>query len=209
MKNAFWSLALGIGLLSPTITTGAAQAVSLKLLPAVQTVNVGDSLNIDVEISELGDLQSPSLSAFDLNLFFDHTILRFNSFSFGDPSKGDLVGLTENTRTTDLQTSLGLVSFAEVSLDDADKLNNIQPASFILGRANFTAVRVGSSQLTLAVAVDGLLDENTTPLLLTGLPTDVYVTVTSTQVPEQNFSWLVLGLTMSLGTTVLKKKIKF
>jgi hypothetical protein len=209
MQKSFWSLSLGCTLLSPAIVIPAAQAVSLKVLPTVQTVNIGESFDIDIEVSDLGDLRSPSLSGFDLNLSFDNTILIFNSFSFGDPVNGDLVGLTPDTRIIDIQTSFGLVSFAEVSLDDTADLNNVQPATFILGRANFRAVRAGTSQLALGVGANGLLDENTSLLLLTEDPTNSSVIVTGTQVTEPNLSWLGLGLTIGLGATVTSKKRKF
>ncbi|QLE56857.1 cohesin domain-containing protein [Nostoc sp. TCL26-01] len=206
MRKSFWGLSLGLSLLYPTIIIPAAQAVSLELLPAVQTVDVGDSVDVDVKISELGDFQTPSLSGFALSLSFDPAILTFNSLSFGDPINGDLVGLSSDTRLTDIQTSSGLVNFAEISFDDPADLNNIQPASFILGRANFTALRPGISQLKLSASIDGLSDENSAPLSLTGVPIDASVTVTGTQVPEPNLSWWGLGLTIGLGTTITKKK---
>jgi hypothetical protein len=140
MKKSLWALSLGLGLLSTALTVKPACAFSVKLLPTVQTVSVGDSLVIDVEISELGNFQSPSLSGFDLSLSFNPNILTFKSLSFGDPVQGDLVGLTNATRFTDIQTSSGVVNFSEVSLDDATALNAAQPASFILAKANFTAV---------------------------------------------------------------------
>jgi hypothetical protein len=210
MRKSLYTLSLGLGLLCTAITFQSAQAVSINLLPTNQTVSVGNSLGIDIQISELGDLQSPSLSGFALNLSFDPTILSFNNLSFGDPVKGDLVGLSDATRFTDIQTNLGVISFAEISLDDPTALNQAQPDSFIIARANFTALNAGSSLLTLSVDTDGLSDENTNPLFLTTVPRTADVTVTElVRVPEPNFSLLGLGLTMGLGIALTKKKLKY
>ncbi|BCL35090.1 cohesin domain-containing protein [Nostoc sp. MS1] len=207
MQKSFWSITLGCSLLSPAIVIPTAQAVSLELIPAVQTVKVGDSLEVDVRISGLGDFQAPSMSGFALGLSFDPSLLKFKSLSFGDRLLGNLVGLSPETTFSDFQTNGGLVSFSQVSLDDEFSLNKAQPASFILGTVSFTAVRAGNSLLSLSFNDDSFIDEQGNPLLLSTIPKGASITINngSTQVPEPNFNWLALGL-VALGATFINKK---
>lgn len=52
------------------LTANQAEAVTLRLRTPSQIINVGSTAVVGVEISSLGDFQSPSLSGFGLEVTF-------------------------------------------------------------------------------------------------------------------------------------------
>lgn len=194
-------------LVSVIFATQPVGALSLNLLPALQSVSVGDAVAVKVEISDLGNFQAPSLSGFDLDVSFDPSVLIFNTVTFGDPTLGDLVNLSNTTGLTSVTPSLGMVNFAEVSLDSDTALNAAQPSSFILATLNFKALTAAINS-PINLSVKDLSDENTNSLTVAGTPGGASVTVTSSpvKIPEPSFSPLVLGLTVGLGFCLTWKK---
>lgn len=127
----------------------------------------------------------------------------YTGWIYGGPwsIKQILAGLTS------VSSSLGAVSFAEVSLDSDTDLNAAQPSSFILATLNFKAVTAATNSL-INLSVKDLSDENTNPLIVAGPRGGASVTVTSSpvKIPEPSFSPLVLGLTVGLGFCLTWKK---
>jgi hypothetical protein len=134
------------------------QAISLRLLPPSQNIDLGTTATVSVEISDLGHFAAPSLSGFGLEATFDSNIITFQSLQFGDPILGDLLNPIAFQSITNANTNL--VIFSEISAADAAILNNNQPSSFIIARLNFQGMTPGTSPLNLAISLDGLLDEN-------------------------------------------------
>lgn len=172
----------------------AAQAISLDLIPASQSVVQGHAVAVTLVISGLGDLVAPSLSAFDVDLTFNPAILAFQGAVFGDPVLGDqldLAGLGGNPMSASL-TLPGLLNLFEISFDLSDDLNALQADTFTLATLTFTALTQGSSALTLAV--NALGDANGDPLAATvGAAGSITVTAPSpTGVPEPASALLVL-----------------
>lgn len=194
-----------ITVLPAILIAEAAQAVSLNLLATPSIVKVGNPVNVSVQISDLGNFQAPSLSGFDFQLSYNSSTLKFNSISFGDPGLGDLLNLSNIPGLTSVSNpSLGIVDFAEISLDSSTDLNNAQPSSFILATLNFKAINPGTSLLSLSVL--DLADENTQPLAFNP-PGSISVSVTpSTQVPEPGLGWVSLLGTLGLGALLLRKQ---
>ena len=199
MRKKQLSLALlsGFGLLTYPLT---AQAVTLDLTPLDQSVTVGETVSIDVQISGLGNMTTPSLQAFDLNINFDPTLLSFSGATFGDPVLGDLVGLPDPLNLGPVMGTddsiLGVVAINEVSFALPDDFN-IQPDSFILATLDFVATSPGTSNLGLDV-VD-LVDTAFQPIPVMGIPGSATVTATARSVttPEPGFD--IFGLTLLLG----------
>jgi hypothetical protein len=193
-------------LLSSILATEPVQAVSLSLLPALQSVSVGDGVAVEVQISDLGNFQSPSLSGFDLEVSFEPSVLMFDNIAFGDPTLGDLVNLAHTPGLTSVIPGLGTVNFAEVSLDSPAALNAAQPSSFILARLNFIALTARQNSLINLSVID-LADEDTNPLMLSGIPQGaaVMVSANSVKTPEPNCSLVGLGLTLGLGLCLKRK----
>jgi hypothetical protein len=163
----------------------AVKASTLSLVPSDPSVNVGDSVAVDLNISGLGG--GTSLGAFDITVDFS-TVLTLESVSFGDPSLGDQLALTSFS-TTDAIAGAGSERLIEVSSDSVATLNSMQASSFTLAVLNFTANSAGSgdlslSNLTLSDASGGGL-----PTSFTDAKTDVVGTV-----PEPSTFVLLCGL---------------
>ncbi len=69
MKKTFLALAVAAAAVA---SSPASSAIVVSMNPAVQSVAVGDTVAVDIRISGLGD---EILSAFDLNVLFDQTLI--------------------------------------------------------------------------------------------------------------------------------------
>jgi len=142
-----------------------------------EVVLSGDSVEIPVVISGLGNGAAPSLATFDLNLLFDASHLSYSSASFGDPTLGDQLDATgagDNPIFADT-TASGVLNLYELSFDDAAALNSFQADSFTLALIHFSALSAGSSPLT--ISVNSLGDADGEPLTANLSPTTVVTTV--------------------------------
>ncbi len=126
----------------------AGSNLSLHLDPPAQDVKLGHLASVTVGISGLGDLTTPSLGAYDLNLAFDSSILSFNSIIFGDQLAIAVPG--SSLFGTDFSTP-GLVNVFEVSLDSISDLNQMQAPSFDLFTLTFDTLALGTSTLDLSI----------------------------------------------------------
>jgi hypothetical protein len=128
-----------------------ADAISISLLPAVQSVQQFGTVSIDVVIDGLGAGVAPTLSAFDLDVTFDPAVLSFASIEFGtelgDPS------LFEAIVSSTVLGGPARVDLAEASLLSNAVLDASQPAGFVLATIRFTAVALGESPLAITQAV--------------------------------------------------------
>jgi hypothetical protein len=131
-----------------------ALGISLDVIPSSTTVMPGDSFSIDVVVSDLG---LEVVSAFDLDLSYDPTIVDATGVTFGtylgDPALFEAF--------TAAVLSPGLVDFAEVSLLSDAQLLALQTGMdpFSLATISFDALALGTSPLTFSGDVDvkGLL----------------------------------------------------
>ena len=144
--------------------SGPVQAVTISLDPVSQTIDVGGTATVDLNISGLGDLAAPSLGAFFVEITFDDTILDFESEVYGI-----LLGSTDPLDfETDIVTTVGVgsVSLDEISFLFDFELDALQPDSFTLATLTFTGDSVGTSALAFGTVelVDapesGLLDHS-------------------------------------------------
>ena len=196
----FRSIALNLSLLVLfSVTT--THAISLTPVPISQSVAVSNPVSVALAILDLGNLTTPSLSTFDLNLTFDPTILAFSSAIFGDPTLGDqldVLGLGVNPSSSSL-TNPGILNLFELSLDSPDDLNSLQAGDFTLVTVFFNTIAAGISPLTLIVNTLG--DANGNPLTTT-LGTGS-ITVTGqppTPIPEPSTMVLLSTGLLSLFT---------
>ena len=186
--NKYCTTALSLALISLTFSSSAA-AVTLGLTPNEQTAELGDTVNVDLTISDLGNNTSPSLGTFDAVVGFDDEIVDFASVNFGDllnPSDS-IFGTTQEIFTP--PNSLRLL---EISGELPADLITEQPDSFTL----LDTVALGTTDLVLSDAILG--DENGDPL--TAITESGSIAVesgnTATPVPEASniFSLLALGI---------------
>lgn len=151
-----------IAILTVLLTAGTVSAITIDIVPASEEVELGSPVNMNLLISGLGDGAAPSLSTFDVDISFNPAILAFDMVIYGDPSLGDqldLYGLGSFTATT---LSVGSVRLMELSIDDADDLNNDQAGSFTLAVLTFDTLALGTSPLNIVSYTMG--DADAAPL---------------------------------------------
>lgn len=174
-----------------TIFNSSAHAASLSFVPDSSTVELGNSINIDIIVSDLGNGASPSLSAFDIGIAYLPTFIDASTVSYGTSlNNGDPIDSFTNT---DLSTA-GLALIGEVSF--LFDLDNTQLDSFILATLSFDALALGTS--TLAFDFTGLgAGLFGSDLLATQLAVDVTAgsieVIASSNVPEPSTLLLLIG----------------
>ena len=109
-------------------------------------VGLGTSITVDIEISGL-TAAGEIVSAFDLDVLYDPTILSATNVTFG-PFLGDPF--------LDLLTGFsfpgpGVVDFAALSFLFDSELATLQSDTFVLASLSFDTIGVGTSSLTLVL----------------------------------------------------------
>jgi hypothetical protein len=136
--------ALMAALLAGTFASQPAHAVAIEFVPSGAEGFVGDLFNIDVVVSGLSSGESGEIvSAFDLDVLYDSSILSATSIAFGPA-----LGLTDIDTFASSIFSPGRLDFANVSLLFNDDLAALQGDSVLLASLTFSAIGVGSSTLT-------------------------------------------------------------
>ena len=132
---------LGILGMALCLTPYSATAITIGFSPASQTVGPGDTLWVDVVISDLG---GEIVSAYDLDVTYDASVLSATGISFGQ-MLGD-ESWWEVFNDADLSVA-GLVDFAQLSLLSDAELAILQPDSFTLATLGFQATGPGTASL--------------------------------------------------------------
>jgi len=123
-----------------------ANAAILSLVPDSNFANTGDSVAVDLVVSDLGSFTAPSLGAFAADIVFDLTALSFESYALGA-----FLGDAGSMGSVDVSTgdAGGTVGLGEVSLLTPMALDARQPASFVLATLNFAVLNLAPAQTTL------------------------------------------------------------
>ena len=117
------------------------RAVILSLIPNASSIHLGESVLVDLRISDLGNFTSPSLGAFDVTVLYDPGILLLDNVTYG----GNLLGSITNTLTV----PPGEVRVFEVSLAAPAALDATQPNEFTLVTFALEGIALGDSALTI------------------------------------------------------------
>ena len=199
MKNKFLSLVMLLGL------SFQAQAITISFDPSDQNTTVGGSVSVDLVISDLG---ADILTAFDLSIFFDDTILQFDGFEFGTDCGGfsclDVLGFGSIQDSFDWGG--GEVEVLELSFDFDEDLELFQPDDFVLGTFTFTGLDFGVSALDVFVweLADGFVfDEDLGDFVASSLDADVQGG--SIEVPEPGTLLLFMS---GLLCMAMRRKIR-
>jgi hypothetical protein len=126
------------------VLVGAAflPAATIEVTTTSDRVNPGESFDITVSISGLGDGAPPSPGTFDMTLVFDSAVFELDPLSvvtttlLGDPGLAEAI-VTVNPGTADLNV-------LAISLLPAAQLTAMQPGAFELFTATFTNVGFGA-----------------------------------------------------------------
>ncbi len=123
-----------------------ATAITIGFNPAVQSVNMGDTIDVDIVVSDLG---SEIVSAFDLDVLYDPVILAAINVTYGT-GLGD--GLPFSIQNLFTPNDKGTVNLRETSLiQDEQYFDLIQPDKFILATVFFDVIAVGTSSLNFSI----------------------------------------------------------
>ena len=98
------------------VASMSAQGALITLSASNNRVNVGDSIDVYFDVSELSSDVGDSLSGFEFDAFFDSNILSYKSFSFSSPLNG-------NQLDFDTIDPLSFGYFGEISNSIAGQLN--------------------------------------------------------------------------------------
>jgi len=158
MKKYFLLGAALITFLLFFVTPSSAIPIEIRFDPVSQTVPVGDTAEVALVISGLGDEIAPSVGVFDLDITFDPALLAFSNVVYGDQL--DLFGFGSDQFTT---PSVGSVNLYELSLDLPWDLDDLQADSFTLATLTFDTLSIGTSFLDI-FSVNALGDSWGNPL---------------------------------------------
>jgi len=128
-----------------------ASAVMLGFDVLTSRINTGDTVEVGVTISGLGDQSPDSLSTFDLDVWYDEGILSFNDAIFGDSVLGNQLDLLAFGTLNAVTRGTGVINLMELSFDLPDDLDMLQAGSFTLATLSFTAISAGTSVLDLTI----------------------------------------------------------
>ena len=143
------SVALAVVLL---LSARPAQAISLAIFPVTQAVQGGQTADVAITISGLGNAATLSLSTFDLDVSFDPSILGFNTVVYGDTVLGDQLDLFGVGFPIIATTpGVGTVNLFELSFNTVAELDGSQAGSFTLATVTFDPLAGGTSPLALTV----------------------------------------------------------
>ncbi|MBI1353693.1 MAG: PEP-CTERM sorting domain-containing protein [Acidobacteria bacterium] len=170
--------------------TAVSPAATISVDPSTQSVSLGTSASVDVNVADLGILTAPSLSTYDIDVAFDPTILSFTGATFGDGLDLFLFGLNIQAATP----GVGTVNLFDLSFDLPTDLDDLQADAFKLFTLTFDTIGPGTSPITLSVNAFG--DSLGDPLDVT--PTSGELTVTAS-VPEPSTIGLLLAGLLVIG----------
>jgi hypothetical protein len=193
MKRILAPLLLAFAVMAPV---PAQAVVVLYLDPSAQVVDIGDTVSVDIVIDGLGNLGTPSLSAFDLDILFDDDLLSVTGVAFGSELDQGILGSSQG-----VDSLPGSHNVFEFSDEESSTLISLQPGSFVLATLTFATLAEGSS--ALGIDVLGLLgDESSGPLTASTTGATVTIQTATTVVPLPAAAWLllsVLGGLFSMG----------
>lgn len=190
LKKVFWT-----GLFAGLLACGGVHAALLRITPSSQSVDVGNTVTVSLQISGLNNGVAPSLGVFDIDFGFDTALLSLSGALYG--SGLDVLGLGSVQATT---PGVGAVNLFELSLDSVADLNALQLDAFTLVTLSFNALASGFGPFTLTVNSLGDAEGLSIPVTVEGGSVTI-----NAAVPEPATSALAaLGL-FALGIALRRK----
>jgi len=197
MKSTLKNVIAGIAVLAGACETQA--VVGLSFDPLIQTTPLGGSAAVNLVVSGLGNLASPSLGGFFIDFSYNPAVVSLSSLTFGTELDLGVLGSIQGSDTS----TPGLVHLDEVSFEAPDGLNGAQPDSFTLATIQFTGAAPGLSPLVFGAV--SLSDE--TGATIAGFTIDTgLITVPGGHIPDGGASALLLGGAVA-GLLSMKKRL--
>ncbi len=148
MRRILFSITAGFALIA--IQALPVKAAIISIQPSEETVDVGETVTVDLVVSELA--AGEIISSYDLDLTYDNSIVSYNDdATFG----ASLAGLPMFQVANEYLP--GAIEMVELSLESDAALQGLQSDSFTLATLSFTAAYYGSTSLDLsAINIVGL-----------------------------------------------------
>lgn len=194
--------------LTLVLAIAPAQAITVTVTPS-QTVEVGDSFDVDLIISELGDFAAPSLGGFDITMGYLPPSIAPTAVTFGTVFASGGAAFQcdsiSDPATCPANPPVGpaaFLRFIDTSLDPL--LDSNQPGSFLLATVTFQALSVGTSQIGASAAI--LLDSAGQRVIVTRSVGALIDVTEKTVIPEPSTVVLMLGGVLALGVRRWRRK---
>ena len=159
MKKLIRSLCLAVAIGVPGI---AVSAPIISVEPSLSSGIIGDTISVDILWD--GTLDPEYLSTWDIDLFFDSSILAFMDASIDPEFAVDSVGCFICDAN---ETSPGTLDMYVISLDSALDIVTNQDAlgnEFIMATVNFEAIADGATNISFVGSALTFGDEEGNPL---------------------------------------------
>lgn len=122
-----------------------AQAMQIEITPSSSTIDIGETLAIDVVASGLGNGVAPSIGAYDIQIDFDTALLSADPVDYGT---GLDLGLGSLQLSFDLPFG---VEVTETAYGSETEINGLQPDDFVLFSVNLSGLAAGTGALGLTL----------------------------------------------------------
>jgi hypothetical protein len=187
-------------LFAATFGAVSARADLISFTPATQTINVGGTATIDVQVSGLA--AGKAVGSFDLTVLSNSSIVTPLSVLF----LGSLGVPADEITGSDLSVA-GAVNAFEVSLEDTATLLGLQSSQpFSLFRISYQGIAVGSTILTLKSTPRVVSDGDGTIIPFTNTATATINVVGSTDTVPEPSSWILLASMLVFAGFVMHRR---
>jgi hypothetical protein len=179
-------------------------ALTIDLIPSAAQLNLGDTLELQANISGLKTLNAPALGVYDLNINYDSSRFAVSSINWGDNIKGNQLDINHlgNLQLSDNSNSNWL-NLLELSFDSAWDLETLQASSFTLFSIVFSSITAGTG--VFSVDVNALGDAYGNSLTVDSI-NNTRATIKAVTVPEPTANFLIFIGLVALGFARIKKQ---
>lgn len=122
-----------------------AHAMQIEITPSSTTIDIGETLAIDVIASGLGNGVAPSIGGYDIQIDFDSALLSAGPVDYGT---GLDLGLGSLQLSFDLPSG---VEVTETAYGSETEINGLQPDDFVLFSVNLSGLAAGTGALGLTL----------------------------------------------------------
>lgn len=129
------------------LTVFQSKATAIDMSLSSPSTNLGNTVDVELDISNLGNSAAPSIGTYDVDVTFDPSVISFDSVTFGSQLSLNSIPLFQDG----IITGSGILNLAEISDDTPTDLNNLQAPDFTLATITFNTVSAGSSGVNVSV----------------------------------------------------------
>lgn len=189
------------------LTTFGSKAFAIDMSLSSPSTNLGSKVDVELDISGLGNGTAPSVGAYDVNVTFDPNVVSFDSVAFGNQLDFSSFGFLQSFDDTNAAT--GTLNLAEVSLESEPDLNSLQAEDFSLATITFDTVNVGSSNVAVSLnGATGLGDAAGDPLTVDNFNSGSVTVNSAVPVPfGVSTNMAIVILSGVCGVNYLRKKL--